>query len=389
MIHIYIPGLGKPAKETRYGDGQIINDGTNYLVIDGFCGKGTDILIKKLKAWKVVSPILAISHSHYDHTYGISKILKDSYFKPKVLYCYDPASLEVGLTNNKGSKQVKSDINNLKTIISLAKSKNVPVKYLKHNQTVTQGDIKFKVFRKQPTKITNEDSNGWDYVNQGSLCFYFYEIGYWTSGDGPAKIYDFIKSCNANVKFFKIPHHGNNCSQSQAEGLYKMGVRFCWYNDLEPKGVGTNNFTQYGARRCKQAGITVLDSFSDINIIAIKKKVYIYHNAKQLTTYACSYNGETKLKNPSVAIVRNVFMNKYGAGDTRITNLIRAGYYPKATNDKVSTVINTAKKIINGQVNYGTNETRTKKIDSLLGTGYGQLVQDEINSLLNSKVKKW
>ena len=26
MIHIYIPGLGKPTKETRYGDGQIINE---------------------------------------------------------------------------------------------------------------------------------------------------------------------------------------------------------------------------------------------------------------------------------------------------------------------------------------------------------------------------
>lgn len=49
MIHIYAPGLGHPSKETRYGDGQIINDGTNYLVIDGFCGTGTSILIKKLK----------------------------------------------------------------------------------------------------------------------------------------------------------------------------------------------------------------------------------------------------------------------------------------------------------------------------------------------------
>ena len=49
MIHIYIPGLGTPSKETRYGDGQIINDGINYLVIDGFCDKGTDILIKRLK----------------------------------------------------------------------------------------------------------------------------------------------------------------------------------------------------------------------------------------------------------------------------------------------------------------------------------------------------
>ena len=389
MIHIYAPGLGHPSKQTRYGDGQIINDGTHYLVIDGFCGTGTTILIKKLKQWKVKSPVLAISHAHYDHDYGILQIIRDSYFTPEALWCPDPASLKVGLSNNKGSNAVRSDIEYLNKIIKEAKEKDIPVKYLKHNQSIKLGDIKFKVFRKQPTKVEDDDTEGWGYVNDGSLCFYFYEIGYWTSGDGPERIYDFAKSCGAKVKLFKIPHHGNNCSRSQAEGMYNMGAKVCWYNDLEPNGVGTNDFTLYGARRCKQAGIKVIENFTDINIICANKKVYIYNTGKMLASYRCDYTGVNSLRNPTAKLVEKVFLNKYGTGDTRITNLIRANYRPKGTNEKVTEVITLAKQIINNEVNYGKNEERIKNIDAKLGKGYGQLVQDEINSLLKAKTRKW
>ena len=389
MIHIYAPGLGHPSKQTRYGDGQIINDGTHYLVIDGFCGTGTTILMKKLKQWKVKSPVLAISHAHYDHDYGILQIIRDSYFTPEALWCPDPASLKVGLSNNKGSNAVRSDIEYLNKIIKEAKEKDIPVKYLKHNQSIKLGDIKFKVFRKQPTKVEDDDTEGWGYVNDGSLCFYFYEIGYWTSGDGPERIYDFIKSCGAKVKLFKIPHHGNNCSRSQAEGMYNMGAKICWYNDLEPNGVGTNDFTLYGARRCQQAGIKVIENFTDINIICAKKKVYIYNTGKMLASYSCDYTGTNSLRNPTAKLVEKVFLNKYGTGDTRITNLIRANYRPKGTNEKVTKVVTLAKQIINNEVNYGKNEERIKNIDAKLGKGYGQLVQDEINSLLKAKTRKW
>ena len=70
---------------------------------------------------------------------------------------------------------------------------------------------------------------------------YFPEIYYWTSGDGSESIYNFIKSLKIKVKYFKIPHHGNNCTQSQAKGLKSQGCNVCWYNDLEPKGIGTTD----------------------------------------------------------------------------------------------------------------------------------------------------
>ena len=227
-------------------------------------------------------------------------------------------------------------------IINAAKAKNIPVKFLSNGQMVSHGDIAFKIFRDQPSKVADDDTEGWSYVNDGSLCFYFYELGYWTSGDGPEKIYDFAKRCEAKVKFFKIPHHGNNCTSSQAKGLYSMGAKVCWYNDLEPNGIGTNNFTQYGAKRCKEAGIKVLDCFTDINILAMKKRVYIYYKGKNLFNYDCSYNGARELQEPNVNVIRNVFLNKYGTGDTRITNLIRAKYSPGAVNKKVTSVVKLA-----------------------------------------------
>lgn len=129
-------------------------------------------------------------------------------------------------------------------------------------------------------------------MNDGSLCFYFYELLYWTSGDGPDRIYDLIKKLGIKVKFFKIPHHGNNCPQSQANGLKAQGANLCWYNDLEPKGIGTNEFTMYGARRCKEAGIMVLNCIgSDIEMSFANKKAIITKGSS-VWSYDIPYGGE-------------------------------------------------------------------------------------------------
>ena len=51
MIRLHIIGLcaSDVTKQTpRCGDAQIIDDGTNYEVIDGYCGKGANRLISAL-----------------------------------------------------------------------------------------------------------------------------------------------------------------------------------------------------------------------------------------------------------------------------------------------------------------------------------------------------
>ena len=348
MIRGWIGGFDRPSNETRFGDIQVLIDDKNKtcLIIDGGCGEMVSALISYLKRNGIRKVYLALSHPHYDHADGLRKIIKDSYFTVINFYCYDPESLVGGLRNNKGSDSVREDIAYLKKIISEAKSSGAKVKYLKHGDKVELGDIKFKVYREQPSYVADDDDNGWAYVNDGSLCFYFYEWYYWTSGDGSERIWDFIKKLGIKVKFFKVPHHGNNCPMSQANGLKNHGADYCWYNDLEPDGVGTNDFTLYGARRCKQAGIKVFESVGDINFVVANGKFTIYKSGKKYE-FSVPYKGANTLKTKGiVGVVRDVFMGKYKSNNTRITRLLDAGYEPVAIQDRVNLVVNTAKKII-------------------------------------------
>lgn len=391
MIRGWIAGFDRPSKETRHGDSTVFIDDKNKIcfIIDGGCDECATALIKYLKRNGIKKVYLLLSHPHYDHADGLKKIIRDDYFTVLAFYCYDPKTLEGGLRNNKGSKAVRGDIDYLNRIISEAKNKKIPVKFLKHGDKVELGDIKFKVYRKQPSRVEDDDDNGWAYVNDGSLCCYFYEWYYWTSGDGSERVWDFIKELGIKVKFFKIPHHGNNCPRSQANGLKNQGAIYCWYNDLEPDGVGTNDFTEFGANRCKQAGIKVFECIGDINFVIANRRFLIYKDGKKYA-FSVPYKGTFTFKiNGLVDVVRDVFMEKYGSNNTRMTRLLDAGYEPVAIQDRVNLVVNTAKKIIDRKVNYGKNEQRIKNLDKEFGDGYGQLIQDEINSLLDAKSKKW
>ena len=391
MIRGYVLGFNKPDRETRYGDAELIrsNRGKYNLLIDGYCGSGADKLIAYLKKKKIKDLWLALSHAHYDHTDGLEKIIENPYFNVKCFYCYDPATLKSGLRSNRGSQEVKKDIKGLENLIAKAKAKGIKVVFVKHLDKITIGDIKVNIYRQQPKYVEDDDTQGWSYVNDGSLCFYFPELYYWTSGDGSDRIWDFIKSLGIKVKYFKVPHHGNNCTESQARGLKAHGCNVCWYNDLEPNGVGTEEFTEFGARRCLQAGIKVLDCIGDINWVASNGTMTIYHNGKSAGSYGCKYSGINELVSPTADVIRDIFMGKFGRSDARVTNLLDAGYHYGNAQVMVNKVIDVAQNIIDGKLDFGKNEIRIKNLDKKYGTGYGQLIQDEINSLLKAKSAKW
>ena len=293
MIKSWIAGFSKPNKETRYGDSQVFIDDKNgiCLIIDGGEGQCASRLVSYLKQNNISKVYILLTHPHSDHGDGLRKIIKDSFFTVLCFYCYDPDSLKRGLRNNRGSDSVREDIDYLKKIISEAEARDIKVEYLSHGDKIQLGDIKFNVYREQPSRVEDDDTYGWAYVNDGSLCLYFPDLYYWTSGDGSDRIWDFIKKLGLTVKFFKIPHHGNNCPQSQANGLKSHGANLCWYNDLEPNGVGTNDFTLYGARRCKEAGIKVIDCIgSDINMTFAMGKATITKGSSSWN-YTIPYNG--------------------------------------------------------------------------------------------------
>lgn len=375
MIRRHIIGFnGSDPGGPRWGSCVIFMDGKEVVVIDGYLGAGARKLIKYLKKIGCRSPWLYLTHAHGDHWEGIKMILEDPWFSPKGFRCYDPASIKAGADKN---SEIRGDYNALLDIIALCKKKGVPVRYVHSSDSYVHGEIKFKVYRVQPAFQGNtKDPNGWSYLNDGSLIFWFHELGTLVCGDGPEMIGEFCKNRGIKAKDFQIPHHGNNCNQGRAALMKQLGAVYCWDDSYDS---GTE-FLRYGRQRCIEAGIKHYGIHGDINTLYFSGRAVIYKGSN-IYRYACSYKGKPTLKGHTVDVTRKVIRGSYGSGDTRTTNLLDAGYNPGLVQKSVNTVVNTAKGILSGKLDYGKNQTRITRLDKEFGSGYGQLIQDYINVL--------
>ena len=371
MIRLHVPGFTSGAGGPRWGDAQIMDDGKRYLVIDGYCGQGTTILMATLKARKIKTPYLFITHPHYDHYYSIRQIIRDSYFTPQKLFVPDPESYK------DVSGEVRSNKSALYNIISEAKSKGIPVSYLRNEQSLMIGEIKMTVYQ---DTVVGYDGNSEGYVNDRSLAFWFPELLYFAPGDAGMWA---VEKYNLRPKWVKGGHHGNRMDgatlkpSQMAPRMKKNGCLYYWDNDYSTR---LTDFLMTGREDAINAGMTIFNIHGDINAVFFKSKAVIYKDFKK-SVYKCSYTGATALKGANANVTRAVLRGSYGTSNARITKLINAGYYPIAVQDKVTAVISTAKGIKSGKLDYGKNEARIAKIDKELGKGYGQLVQDYINVL--------
>lgn len=278
MIKFYAPGFGTPKKpDDRHGDAQVLSDGAYTLVIDGGDATMADKLITWLKSQGMKEVYLVVSHWHYDHYHGIERIIKDKSFTVRKLYCPKPSNLVPGLSS-KWAGEIQSEINTAGRIISEVKDRGAEVVYLATGDEVTLGDIRFKTCILQQAKCRNDDAHAWAFVNSGSLCMYFPDLYYLTTGDGPDNIKEAVAYFGGPLRWFKIPHHGNVCTQSNAAACKAAGAVLAWYNGLEPQGPGTTAFTQYGARRCVQAGLMVWDTIGEISGRADAGRLTLEHN---------------------------------------------------------------------------------------------------------------
>lgn len=269
---------------TRNGDTQIVTDGKYYDVIDGGCDRYATRLIAHLKANNIRDPYLHISHPHYDHRDGINKILSDTWFTPRALYCQDPDSI----TGHNSS--IRSDINALRAIIDKAKKKEIPVIFLGNEDKIEHGEIKITVYRQYPKYSGNSDA----YLNDGSLCYWFAELRYLTTGD--ASMWCAYKY-NLNPLIVKGGHHGNDMSadgylkpSQMCPWLYKHGCRYYWDNDFSTK---LTDFLMTGREDAINAGMIFLDIHGDIDMIFACGKVTITHAGKTYTD-SVPYSGEYK-----------------------------------------------------------------------------------------------
>lgn len=318
---------------TRLGDAQIIDDGKTYEVIDGYCGKGSDRLIATLKERKIKAPNLYITHPHYDHYDGIRRIIRDSWFNPKRLYTTNPETYGDVSGDVKGNKQT------LKNIISEAKSKGIPVTYLKDGQNVSHGDVKFTVYQ---DLTEGYDGNSDGYINDRSLAFWFPEMAYLTTGDAGMCC---VEQHGLKPKFIKCGHHGNNIGTNHlkpsqmAPKLKKNGCLFYWDNDYSTK---LTDFLMTGRDDAINAGMTIFGIHGDINAVWQSRTASIYKDYK-VYRYKCAYTGKTALKQPNLSAVEGVLRGEYGSENARISKLINAGFYPIATQNKVNEIIKLVK----------------------------------------------
>ncbi len=377
MIRFNIIGFKKNDPDPpRWGDCTIIDDGANHLVIDGYCQIGTTRLISRLKKLGVKNPVLFISHAHYDHYYGIRKIINDSYFAPKALYMYDPDSLVTSASS------IRSEIRTMKAIRDEAQKRGIPVKYLKNGDHLEFGEIKFNVYRDQPSYHGNSDA----YINDGSLCFWFPDLLYLTTGDAGMWC---ANRYNLHPIMVKGGHHGNDMSgdglkpSQMCPWLKRHGCRYYWDNDI------SGNYTDFlmtGREDAINAGMKYFNCIGDLNIVACTGNMHIYKNM-QVWSYPCNYKGANPLKGADPDIVTAIMKGNAGSNNDRMTYLLDRSYNPLSVQNKVNQVVNTAKGIKDGSLDWGKNEERYAKINAELGEGYAPIVQKQINVLYG--ITKW
>jgi hypothetical protein len=388
----HVPGFPSYKYDTREGDTQFFlhyDDKTGkrkFLVIDGGTPTYFNILYRDLLLFGASTPDsemrIAATHGHYDHIKGLRLLMahktKGKYtFNITTLYCYNPDSLKKGLRNNKGSDYVRSAINTMWDMINEAKARGIKVVFLNNKQKVVWGDIKFQNFREQPGRVADDDKYGDSYLNDGSLCFWFWEQRYLTTGDGPERIDKLCDKYDLDPVMVKGPHHGNNFIRKCATWMKDNGTWLYWDNDLS--NIITD-FLETGREDAIAVGMTVMNVIGAINGIFYNGMGVIY-KGNDIHRYKCPYKGGFKTIGVDAAFVRKILRGSFGNGDTRTTYVLCHHRFPGWSQQMVNKVIALAKDIKSGKKDYGENKDRLNRIDKELGKGYGQLVQDYINVL--------
>lgn len=288
MFKAYVPKITLPAGESdiRKGDGlgMIIND--KAMLVDAFQGdEATNGLISWLKSNGITEIELAVcTHAHGDH-WGGFKTIMNAGIKIKEFRSYHIASIRGG---NAASRE---DSDNLLELIRWLQARGTRVLFVDHGSVLSFEDITWKIYRDQPTEAADDDTHAWNYVNYGSLVLWSPETEILLGGDGPEHIKNAIAYFDAKISGYDISHHGNNCSQSNAEALKAAGCVVAWESCIERGGPGTTEWTEFGARRLIQAGVPVWMQDAPINIQAAGGKI-VFQQGDKTISKAIPYKGD-------------------------------------------------------------------------------------------------
>lgn len=300
-IDAFFPKITLPSGKTdirkggglgiRYTDDKGV---VKIMVADAFQGgEPTNGLISWLKDIKAEQVDLAVAtHAHGDHTGGFYDIVNAG-IPIKEFRCYHIDSIRGG---NDASRE---DSDNLLKLIRWLQVRGTHVLFVDHGDVLEFGDISWHIYRNQPARAAADDTNAWEYVNNGSLVLYSPELCGIIFGDGPENPKDAITYFQK--KFGKIEiliwllisHHGNHFSLSNAVAAKDAGAKFAYESCVEADGPGTAEWTEFGARRVVQQKITVWMQNQNIYIHAAAGKITFKQGSKTLT-FNIPYQGEEK-----------------------------------------------------------------------------------------------
>ena len=268
-IRFFYPGYSFSGSEPddRRGGGCLFYDQNSRVLIYDAYMKNSDPakkMIQYLKDHGLTDVDAAlVSHAHVDHGGGIIRMLEDDKITIGMLICYDPASLKLAGSGSSNARAVQEDKDYLQEIIDLAQKKGVKVRFVKTGDTIEVGEMLWEVFRDQPTKFTEDDKgHGWAYTNDGSINLYNRSIQVHLCGDGGGK--KAVEYYDGKESVVESDHHGNGDGASKVAEVKARGCGLAIECNNEKNGPGSCDFTQYGAKKFKEAGIHVWMLNTDI-----------------------------------------------------------------------------------------------------------------------------
>lgn len=251
----YFPKITLPSNKSdiRKGDGVAMIVNGKVMVIDAYEGsEATKGLISWLKSQGVTTIDLAVcTHAHGDHFGGFYTIVETG-IKINQFRCYHIDSIRGG---NAASRE---DSDNLLKLIRWLQARGTIVQFVDKGSELKFEDTTWRIYRNQPAKAADDDDNAWEYVNNGSLVLWSPEIEVMFPGDGPENVQYAIEYFGGEISLFIISHHGNACNRPNARAVASAGCVVAWESCVEKNGPGTTEWTEFGARRVKEAGIPVL-----------------------------------------------------------------------------------------------------------------------------------
>lgn len=287
MFKAFVPKITLPAGkgEVRKGGGIAMRCNGQTMLVDGFEGGEPT---KGLMTWLAdegVSTIdvVVLTHIHSDHRDGLLEIEEDSRFHIKLVYMYDPLTLQHGCDGSANGRAVKREMNWAYSWIRDMQAHGTIVRWIDKGATIPFGDTSWKVYRNQPTEFEDGDENAWGFINDGSLVLWSPETHLMFGGDGCQYLKYAISYFNATISGFYVQHHGNDCPLSDAQAAKNAGAVVAWETNVERNGAGTTDFTQYGSRRVVQVGIPVWMQNENIYITAEHGRITFRQGSKTVS----------------------------------------------------------------------------------------------------------